>query len=127
MRKGTRKGAFRVSVVRDARFELATPTVPTPGQLRKEIQLRRFSHSAAYASRVFSPIKCFNRVYPLRFLIIWAQMRRTHCPRRDHDDVDLVKRVVRVSLETLEIVGTLPPLHEKPQPADWPIAWKASE
>mgnify|MGYP002553204531 CR=1 FL=1 len=27
MRKGTREGAFRVSVVRDARFELATPTV----------------------------------------------------------------------------------------------------
>ncbi len=38
--------------------------------------------------------------------------------------VDLVKRVVRVSLETLEIVGNLPPLNEKPQPADWPIAWK---
>lgn len=41
--------------------------------------------------------------------------------------VDLVKRVVRVSLETLEIVGNLPPLHEKSQPADWPIAWKVSE
>ncbi|MCH4184781.1 MAG: DEAD/DEAH box helicase family protein [Eggerthellaceae bacterium] len=41
--------------------------------------------------------------------------------------VDLVKRIVRVSLETIEIVGTLPPLHEKPQPADWPIVWKVSE
>lgn len=39
--------------------------------------------------------------------------------------VDLVKRVVRVSMETLEIVGNLPPLNEKPQPADWPFVWKA--
>lgn len=38
--------------------------------------------------------------------------------------VDLVKRVVTVSMETLEIVRQLPPLHEKPQPADWPLAWK---
>lgn len=39
--------------------------------------------------------------------------------------VDLVKRVVTVSMETLEIVDMLPPLHEKPQPADWPFEWKA--
>lgn len=38
--------------------------------------------------------------------------------------VDLVKRVVTVSMETLDIVQMLPPLHEKPQPADWPFAWK---
>ncbi len=38
--------------------------------------------------------------------------------------VDLVKRVVTVSMETLEIVGNLPPLNEKPQPANWPFAWK---
>lgn len=38
--------------------------------------------------------------------------------------VDLVKRVVTVSMETLEIVDMLPPLHEKPQPADWPFEWK---
>ncbi len=41
--------------------------------------------------------------------------------------VDLVKRVVRVSLETIEIVNNLPPLDELPQPPDWPPAWKASE
>lgn len=38
--------------------------------------------------------------------------------------VDLVKRIVTVSMETLEIVEMLPPLHEKPQPADWPFEWK---
>lgn len=38
--------------------------------------------------------------------------------------VDLVKRVVTVSLSTLEIVHTLPSLNEKPQPADWPLTWK---
>ena len=38
--------------------------------------------------------------------------------------VDLVKRVVTVSMNTLEIVHMLPPLNEKPQPAEWPLAWK---
>lgn len=38
--------------------------------------------------------------------------------------VDLVKRVVTVSMETLEIVDMLPPLHEKPRPTDWPFEWK---
>ena len=38
--------------------------------------------------------------------------------------VDLVKRVVTVSMETLEIVDNLPPLNEKPQPVNWPFAWK---
>lgn len=38
--------------------------------------------------------------------------------------VDLVKRVVRVSMETLEIVSSLPPLNEKPHPATWPAAWR---
>lgn len=38
--------------------------------------------------------------------------------------VDLVKRVVAVSMETLDIVKMLPPLNEKPQPANWPFAWK---
>lgn len=41
--------------------------------------------------------------------------------------VDLVKRVVRVSLETNEIVNTLPSLNEKLQPANWPFAWRVSE
>jgi predicted helicase len=38
--------------------------------------------------------------------------------------VGLVERVVRVSMETLEIVHNLPPLNEREQPADWPKAWK---
>lgn len=38
--------------------------------------------------------------------------------------VDLVKSIVTVSMETLEIVHQLPPLHEKPQPANWHSAWK---
>lgn len=41
--------------------------------------------------------------------------------------VDLVKRVVAVSMETLDIVDMLPPLHEKPQPTDWPFEWKLSQ
>lgn len=38
--------------------------------------------------------------------------------------VNLVERIVSVSMETLEIVNSLPPLNEKPQPKNWPIAWK---
>lgn len=39
--------------------------------------------------------------------------------------VDLVKRVVTVSMETMETVHMLPPLNEKAQPTNWPMAWKA--
>lgn len=39
--------------------------------------------------------------------------------------VDLIEKLIRVSMETMEIVDSLPPLQEKPQPADWPFAWKA--
>lgn len=38
--------------------------------------------------------------------------------------VDLVERVVTVSMETLDIVAQLPPLNEREQPVDWPVAWK---
>lgn len=38
--------------------------------------------------------------------------------------VDLVKRVVTVSMETMEIVHMLPPLREKGRPANWPLAWR---
>lgn len=38
--------------------------------------------------------------------------------------VDLVERVVTVSMETIAIVNELPALNEKVQPADWPAAWK---
>ena len=36
----------------------------------------------------------------------------------------LVGKVVRVSMETIAIVRSLPPLDELPQTADWPIEWK---
>lgn len=38
--------------------------------------------------------------------------------------VDLVERVVTVSMETIAIVNELPALNEKAQPVDWPAAWK---
>ena len=38
--------------------------------------------------------------------------------------VDLVERVVTVSMETLDIVAQLPALNEREQPADWPVEWK---
>lgn len=38
--------------------------------------------------------------------------------------VDLVKRIVTVSIKTVEIVEQLPPIREKEQPANWPYAWK---
>lgn len=38
--------------------------------------------------------------------------------------VDLVESVVRVSMETLDIVESLPPLDELPQTANWPMEWK---
>lgn len=38
--------------------------------------------------------------------------------------VNLVERVVTVSMETISIVKQLPPLNEKSQPVDWPIAWR---
>ena len=41
--------------------------------------------------------------------------------------VDLFEKLVTVSVETVNIVGGLPPLHELDQPVDWPSAWRASE
>ena len=38
--------------------------------------------------------------------------------------VDLVEKVVRVSMETLDIIESLPTLDELPQTANWPIEWK---
>lgn len=38
--------------------------------------------------------------------------------------VDLVEKVIRVSMETLSIINGLPSLEELPQTADWPAAWK---
>lgn len=39
--------------------------------------------------------------------------------------VDLIERVILVSMRTLEIVGGLPPLNEREQPENWPEAWRA--
>ena len=38
--------------------------------------------------------------------------------------VDLVERVITVSMRTLDIVDGLPPLDELPQPDDWPLEWR---
>ncbi|MBW3080150.1 type ISP restriction/modification enzyme [Bifidobacterium saguinibicoloris] len=52
----------------------------------------------------------------------------TNDPNEYSDDpryiVDLVEKVIRVSMETLDIVDSLPALEELPQPANWPAAWK---
>lgn len=42
-------------------------------------------------------------------------------------NVDLVRRMVRVSLEANEIVANLPALDELSQPVCFPFAWKAGE
>lgn len=41
--------------------------------------------------------------------------------------VNLIESLIRVSMETMEIIDSLPPLHELPQPDNWPIAWRVSE
>ena len=38
--------------------------------------------------------------------------------------VDLIERVITVSMKTLEIVSALPDLNEREQPENWPEAWK---
>lgn len=37
--------------------------------------------------------------------------------------VDLVRKVITVSLRTLDIVDSLPPLEELPKPDNWPVEW----
>ena len=39
--------------------------------------------------------------------------------------VDLIEKLIRVSMETMEIIDRLPLVSELPQPANWPFAWKA--
>lgn len=41
--------------------------------------------------------------------------------------VDLIEKLIRVSMETMEVIDQLPPVSELSQPADWPFAWKASQ
>ena len=38
--------------------------------------------------------------------------------------IDLIERIITVSMKTLEIVNALPPLNEREQPGAWPEAWK---
>ncbi len=87
------------------------------------------------------PVRAYDYVVNGKSAIGWLMDRyqvRTDKPSgivndpNDYSDdpryiVDLVKRVVRVSMETLEIVSSLPALKEKPQPANWPFAWKIQE
>ena len=40
--------------------------------------------------------------------------------------LDLICRLVTVSIKTNEIVGTLPPIKEIAKPASWPAAWRMS-
>ena len=51
----------------------------------------------------------------------------TNDPNDYSDDpryiVDLVERVIRVSMETLDIIDSLPPLNEQPHPINWPSVW----
>lgn len=51
----------------------------------------------------------------------------TNDPNDYSDDpryiVDLVERVIRVSMETLDIINSLPPLNEQPHPINWPSVW----
>ena len=54
----------------------------------------------------------------------------TNDPNQYSDDpryiVDLVERIITVSMKTLNIVEALPPLNEMPQPANWPQEWKTA-
>lgn len=53
----------------------------------------------------------------------------TNDPNDYSDDpryiVNLIESLVRVSMETMEVVDNLPALNERSQPANWPFAWKA--
>ena len=41
--------------------------------------------------------------------------------------VDLIEKLITVSVRTMEIVDALPPLAEMAQPEDWPVAWKINK
>ena len=48
------------------------------------------------------------------------------CSRKLLYIADLVETVVRVSMETLDIVKALPSLDELPQTSNWPCEWRSS-
>jgi predicted helicase len=37
--------------------------------------------------------------------------------------IDLLESVVTVSIETMKIVDSLPPLNEQANPSFWPVGW----
>lgn len=87
------------------------------------------------------PVRAYDYMVNGRSAIGWLmdryQVRKDKAsgivndPNEYSDDpryiVNLVERVVTVSMETLDVVAQLPPLNELPQPADWPIAWRAAK
>lgn len=87
------------------------------------------------------PVKAYDYVVNGRSAIGWLmdryQVRKDKAsgivndPNEYSDDpryiVNLVERVVTVSMETLDIVAQLPPLNELPQPEDWPVAWRTAK
>lgn len=84
------------------------------------------------------PLEAYDYVVNGRSAIGWLMDRyQVRCDKaseivndpNDYSDgpryiVDLVESVVTVSIETMNVVRSLPPLHERPQPADWPMEWK---
>ena len=84
------------------------------------------------------PLEAYDYVVNGRSAIGWLMDRyQVRCDKasgivndpNDYSDdpryiVDLVESVVTVSIETMNVVRLLPPLHERPQPADWPMEWK---
>lgn len=87
------------------------------------------------------PVRAYDYVVNGRSAIGWLmdryQVRKDKAsgivndPNEYSDDpryiVNLVERVVTVSMETLDIVAQLPPLNELPQPEDWPVAWRTAK
>lgn len=84
------------------------------------------------------PLEAYDYVVNGRSAIEWLidryQVRKDKAsgivndPNDFSDDpryiVNLVESIVTVSMETMEIVNAMPPLNEKPQPVNWPLAWK---
>ena len=82
------------------------------------------------------PLRAYKYVVNGKSAIGWIVDRYTvveksgivNDPNEYSDDpryiVDLVERVITVSMRTLDIVDGLPPLDELPQPDDWPQEWR---
>lgn len=84
------------------------------------------------------PLRAYDYVVNGKSAIVWLIDRYkvttdkksgiVNDPNQYSDDsryiVDLVERVITASMKTLDIVESLPPLNELPQPAVWPAEWK---